>query len=411
MKTQLIIKSLIIFLFFSTISFGQMNEYSFKRNISEPKENWHKIVLPDEIFSKISSSLNDIRIYGITDNTDTIEAPYILNELKASTIVKNIPFKLINSSNRDNGYFFTFETNSDEIINQINLNFGKDNFDWLIKLEGSQNLTDWYTIKENCRILSIRNSQANYKYTNLVFPDSKFLYYRIQLNSSIRPNLLSAILSKSIKESVKSKEYSVVQTKTEIDKSLKKSIIEIELKSIFPISEISFTAKDKYDYYRPITIQVATDSIKSQNKWTYIYYNVYSGILSSFEDQEFSFNTFFAKKIKIIIDNNDNEPLQIDRVKVKGNVFELTTRFDEEAKYFLVYGNRNVSSPIYDLENFKNKIPTALSYLSLGNEELISQNQNNTSPLFENKLWLWIIMIVLILLIGWFSLSMIRKKG
>ncbi|MDP2364384.1 MAG: DUF3999 domain-containing protein, partial [Ignavibacteria bacterium] len=65
----------------------------------------------------------------------------------------------------------------------------------------------------------------------------------------------------------------------------------------------------------------------------------------------------------------------------------------------------------YDIVNFKDKIPTALSYISLGNEESISQNQMEDSPLFENKLWLWLIMIVMILIIGWFSLSMIRKKS
>ena len=98
-------------------------------------------------------------------------------------------------------------------------------------------------------------------------------------------------------------------------------------------------------------------------------------------------------------------------IRDRGNIFELTARFDKEAEYYLVYGNRNATFPRYDIENFIDKIPTTLSYLSLGNEESISQNQNENSPLFDNKLWLWLIMIVMIMLIGWFSLSMIRKKS
>lgn len=411
MKTQLPNKIIIFFLLHFTISFAQMNDYNFKRSISEPKGIWHKIVLPDEIFPKVSSSINDIRIYGITSYSDTIEAPYILNELKETTIVKEIPFKLINTSNKDNEYFFTFEISSDEIINQIKLDFSQNNFDWIIKVEGSQNLTDWFTIKENNRILSIHNSNANYNYTDIVFPDSKFRYYRIQFNSSIKPELLSAKLLKEVKESVITKQFSVFKSITRNDRSTKQTIFEAELNSIFPISSIKVKIKDKYDYYRNIRIEVAKDSIKTETEWVYIYNIVYTGTLSSFETQRFNFETVFAKKIIIIIDNNDNEPLQIVDVEVRGNVFEVTARFDKEAKYFLVYGNKKAAFPQYDLGNFKDKIPTNLSYLSLGDEESISQNQNETSPLFENKLWLWLIMIVMILVIGWFTLSMIRKKS
>ena len=32
------------------------------------------------------------------------------------------------------------------------------------------------------------------------------------------------------------------------------------------------------------------------------------------------------------------------------------------------------------------------------------------TPLFEDKAWLWVIMIVIIALLGWFSLKMIKKS-
>ena len=365
--------------------------------------------MPDDIFKSISSSLNDIRIFGIANNTDTVEVPYILKELKENTTIKEIPFRIINTSSKDDLYFFTFETFSDVTINHINLNFDQDNFDWNIKLEGSPDLSDWFIINENSRILSIKNPQANYKYTGLQFPDSRYRYYRIQFNSSIKPMLKSAFLSKEIKDSLNKKQYPVLRTIIKNDKPLKQTIIETELISVYPVSSVKITVKDRNDYYRYVRIETASDSIKTQNKWDYIYYTVYSGVLSSFEEQKLNFESVFAKKIKIIVNNNDNEPLQYGNIEVKGNVFELTARFDKEADYFLVYGNKNSVLPKYDLENFNDKIPSALSYLSLGNEAPILRDQSVSSPIFENKLWLWLIMFVIILLIGWFSLSMIRK--
>lgn len=409
MKNLLINKIAIIVLLGYTFSFGQMSNYNYKRDISKPKDKWHKIVLPDDIFKSISSSLNDIRIFGIANNTDTVEVPYILKELKEDTTIKEIPFRIINTSSKDDLYFFTFETFSDVTINHINLNFDQDNFDWNIKLEGSPDLSDWFIINENSRILSIKNPQANYKYTGLQFPDSRYRYYRIQFNSSIKPMLKSAFLSKEIKDSLNKKQYPVLRTIIKNDKPLKQTIIETELISVYPVSSVKITVKDRNDYYRYVRIETASDSIKTQNKWDYIYYTVYSGVLSSFEEQKLNFESVFAKKIKIIVNNNDNEPLQYGNIEVKGNVFELTARFDKEADYFLVYGNKNSVLPKYDLENFNDKIPSALSYLSLGNEAPILRDQSVSSPLFENKLWLWLIMFVIILLIGWFSLSMIRK--
>ena len=47
------------------------------------------------------------------------------------------------------------------------------------------------------------------------------------------------------------------------------------------------------------------------------------------------FNSTTVQKLKIIIDNKDNQPLSIDGILVKGYVHELTARFTENAKYFL----------------------------------------------------------------------------
>jgi len=61
-----------------SFSFGQMNEYNYKRVLTGIKDEWHNIVLPNEIFGKVKQDLSDIRVFGITKDNDTIEVPYIL---------------------------------------------------------------------------------------------------------------------------------------------------------------------------------------------------------------------------------------------------------------------------------------------------------------------------------------------
>jgi len=103
------VKLTYLLLFFCSFSFGQINKYGYKRELMEIKDQWHKVVLPNEIFGKILPDLSDVRIYGITKNNDTIEAPYILRFAEEKISQKDVSFNLINQSKNDNGYYFTFE--------------------------------------------------------------------------------------------------------------------------------------------------------------------------------------------------------------------------------------------------------------------------------------------------------------
>jgi len=49
--------------------------------------------------------------------------------------------------------------------------------------------------------------------------------------------------------------------------------------------------------------------------------------------------------------------------------------------------------------------------LELGGEQLILKTPVEVvSPLFENKWWLWGIMGAIVLLLGWFSVGMLKGK-
>lgn len=126
LKTKI---SAILLLFFASYSYGQMENFTYKRELQGINNAWHKVVLPEEIFGKVNSNLNDFRIYGLTAKNDTIEASYVLKLLTENIVNTEIQFNIINTSFNEQGYFFTFETKSDEAINQLKLNFNNTNFD------------------------------------------------------------------------------------------------------------------------------------------------------------------------------------------------------------------------------------------------------------------------------------------
>jgi hypothetical protein len=103
--------------------------------------------------------------------------------------------------------------------------------------------------------------------------------------------------------------------------------------------------------------------------------------------------------------------LSINTITAKGYVHELVARFTEPATYFLSYGNKQAIKPSYDIERFTSKIPNKLVALNVGKEQLVVKNKVFANePLFKNKNWLWALMVIIIVVIGWFSIKMIRTK-
>lgn len=401
---------LFLILLLAEISFAQLNTYDYSREINGISNTWHSIELPDAVFGKVYNNLNDFRIYGIT-KTDTIEVPYLLRIASEKQTDKKIDFTLLNSSKKGNDYFFTFEIPSERTINEINLNFKQQNFNWLVKLEGSQDNNEWFSIIENYRILSIKNGQTDYKFTNVKLPKSKYRYLRLQITSDKKPEIITAETQLSSFDPPVFKSYSIKSFSVIENKKSKKTIVELDFLGPLPLSLVSLKIKDSVDYYRPVTIKYLADSIQTEKGWKYNFKTVSSSVLSSLENNDLHFYSTITKKLRIEIENFDNRPLQIEGATVKGYAHQLVARFAEPAKYYLVYGNPNANEPNYDISKFSENIPLNISAVRLSEEKPIDKKiDSKRSPLFENKLWLWIIMGLIICLLGWFTIKMILKK-
>ncbi|HMQ06017.1 MAG TPA: DUF3999 family protein [Saprospiraceae bacterium] len=397
--------------FFCSIAYGQIELYNYKRELINVTDQWHTIILPDDIFGKTLQNLNDIRIFGITSSQDTIEAPYVLRLKTEKISGKEIAFKTLNASHNERGYFFTFEIPASEAVNQINLDFKQRNFDWRIRLEGSQNQVDWFTISDQYRILSIYNEITDFQFTKLIFPDSKYRFIRLFIDSKEKPELSFAGITHQEITNAIYRNYTIRNFNVTQNRKNKQTEIDIQLIMHSPVSLIYLDVKDLFDYYRPITIQYLKDSINTDKGWFYNYYTLKSGILNSIDNHGFTFPATTVKNLKIIIDDKDNTPLTIGTIQIKGYEHELLVRLTEKATYFLAYGNKSATKPNYDISLFTDKVPGELTTLETGNEQIIGKRDIPiVEPLFKNKLWLWTLMVFIILVLGWFSIKMISKN-
>ena len=409
---KLTVKIVVCFLLLAcSRSYGQPGDYSYKRALTGITEQWHKITLPNEIFGKALPNMNDIRIFGITAGNDTVEAPYLLRLTTEKITEGAIAFKTLNASYNNKGYYFTFFFFAIASVNQIKLDFKQQNFDWRIKLEGSQNQDEWFTIVDDYRIVSIKNDLTDFTFTTLNFPGSKYRFFRLFINSREKPELSGAGIVQNEITAGTYRDYPVSKLELKENKEMKQTEMDIVLPMPVPVSYVKFKVKESFDYYRPVTIKYLADSFKTEQGWKYNYVTLTSGILNSIEENEFKFISTNVQRLKIFIQNQNNAPLTMDSIQVKGYVHELVVRFTEKADYFMAYGNNNAVKPQYDIDRFTEKIPATLTAIALGSEGAIEkQKLPVTEPLFKNKAWLWAIMVFIILLLGWFSVKMMKKS-
>ena len=292
-------------------------------------------------------------------------------------------------------------------------------YDFSVTVQGSEEQKSWITILKNFRLVGFDNKYDNFKTSSLHFTDAKFKYLRLLVSSKKKPNITGAgfYLNNNNQKNDKWINLNSLQTDYQEDKKEKKSYIYLDLNKKYPLEEVSFDVSDTIEYSRKVTIEIADDTHLKNGQP--IWYFHQGGFIRSFENKNghFSFtlhsrnqysNSF--QKLKITIENNDNIPLRLSNFQAKYHPLEIVARFPKDGDYMLYYGGKNEKSAVYDVEEFRDKIPKNLANISLGNAEklIVDKQKINENPT-KNKYLLWTVMLVIMLLLGWQTAKMMKK--
>lgn len=394
------------------VSFSMAQDYSFKRNLGKADSTWHEIPLDLSILSRLNKDLSDIRIFSKSNENDSIQVPYLIRKEKLNDTVKKNVLTRLSTTRIGDVYEIIFEASNSDYINSILLDFYDENYDWNVEVLGSYNRNDWQYLVRDYRILSIRDSRAHFAYNRIYFPRSKYRYYRVYIPTKQFPRVSSIHSRYSISAQNKLDSVRMSSIQKRENKKEKTTEIVINYGKQTPLAYLNFKFDDVLNYYRRATISYLSDSTKNVNgEWMYDYTPIAYTILNSINENEVYFTEHFVKQIKITIENEDNAPLKLKSVTGKHFKRKLIARFPEPGSYNLFYGNSNAERPKYDIAAFEYKIPQNITQLVPGKELTIHKkpiDQNN--PIIENKWWLWAIMGVVILLLGLFTIKMIKAK-
>jgi hypothetical protein len=402
----------IIFLFLVMVygyGFSQHKNFNYKRKANAiAQEGWYAIQLPADIFAHCNRDFRDFRLYNI-NGSDTVEAPYLLKKRTSEIKRVEIDLTAINRSKKDGVLFITFELNPEQKVNFIDLEFEENNYFAFVRIEGSQNNKEWFEIVDKQRILSLHNANDAYQYNTVTFPTANFKYLRVSVASDTRLTFKHA--SFRDEEIKKGTFVNIPSTwRATQDKKTKQTVVDINLDHYRPVSDLTVEISNDKDYYRALRIDRLADSTQTPKGWIKNYETVNEGYLTSFRPNEFSIDNELMRALKLTINNYDNQPLEVKSIQVAGPVIELVALL-KPGETYIFYGNNWMDYPTYDIAHFEEKIPKDLPKVELGPEQNIAAPVEKVSALFENKAWLWAIMVVVIGTLGFFTLKMMKSNA
>jgi hypothetical protein len=387
---------------------AQNNAFSFKRKVNDvQQEGWHAIALPPDIFIHCDQELNDLRLYNI-NGKDTTVVPYLIKKRSTEVREQEAELSAINKSKKGDVLYMTFELPKNLKVNFINLDFEEANYFAFITIEGSNDKKEWFQVRENQRIFSLDNAVDSYQYSLVNFPITDYRYLRVSVRSDKPLTFERAVFRH---QEVKEGKYAGIPATwtTKEVKNTKQSVFDISLDHYRPLGNLRIETDNTNNYYRYCEIAVLTDSIKTEKGWVRNYNTIKEGYLTSYMPNAFSLENYLGSQLRLTINNLDNVPLKITGISVDGPVVELIANVKPGT--YLFYGNRSLAAPVYDLQYFEEKIPATLAGATLGQEETLVAPQTKISALFENKFWLWGIMIAVIGLLGFFTLKMMKSSA
>jgi hypothetical protein len=385
-------------------------QFKQKRALGNLSQGWYSVQLPPELSGSLTPQMGDLRIWAVT-TTDTLEAPYYLQEQTPRFKYQEVNFDLLNTSRQGTTYYYTYKLPAGSTVNQIKLNTPQTNFSWKVTVEGSQTQEQWFTLVEGARLLGISNKMAQYKLTDLALPLTDYRYIRLSIQPqdepTSEPKLQSASLTKldtidGASELIPSKLVKHVNQN-------KQSEWYISLNNLVTINRLKLSIAEDFEYQRPITISTLKDSIRTSRGLKARFEPVYNGYISSLEEANFSVNSERVQHLKIVVQNYDNTPLTLREVVAISFPYKLLFRVDRPGNYSVYYENPEVYTPTYDIAGFINKIePATIMPIQLAEAEAI-QNTTASVKQEESKWWLYLVLAIGSCLLAYFAYSLLKE--
>ncbi len=343
-KKQLL---LVLFLAITLKADFSPKNWEYKKLIAiEDIEGVASVKIDAETYNHSKEDLSDLRV--IDDKGK--EVPYRLEVLESTKEMIRFEPHLYNLSNIPNEYteFYLDMGEKTHMINKLHIVTSNKNFRRKVELFGSDDSKKWLKIRDDAHIFNFHTEDYTSALTDLDFLDTKRRYLKIVIwNEKEKPLEIEECwvyqekVSKASMDEIPFKITSRIENK---EKKRTEIILDVVYNDV-PKNEITLDFVSP-GYYRSVCVSGSTDA----ENWRYLN----SGVIYRFEKENrnnvISLGEARDRYLKILIQNQDDAPLKIDNMSIKGNQRVIYFPPERNNRYYLFYGNPDARKPIYEFE-------------------------------------------------------------
>ena len=338
-------------------------EWKYYRNIDPVTESGltDLILPPDMTWEK--TDLSDLRVV----DSNGVETPYIYAK-DVKTKIQPIETKIINQVVDKKGVtkLVLDLGKSGNVVSRINLIINNPNFRRQVSIYSQDSSTNiesdsWLLVSNKGYIYSFTDPNTNsrqYK-TEIDFDSNSSRYYLVSIGSGEEGPLKVEGANYTLEKVTNSPKYSqnIFASISQNEKNKTTEIL-IDRGQAGLITEFAKLNIKDQNFSRKIVVEASNST--STRDWVYITSDIISNIKTSLYsggNTEVSFNGINYRYIKLSIANEDNPKLDIENyVTIGATNSEVVFDAKSDLSYKLYYGNKNATSPRYDISRFSSYI-------------------------------------------------------
>lgn len=321
-------------------------DWEFKKQIAISNvEGVASVKIDAQVYNHSKYDLSDIRVVS-----DKGEIPYKLKMVERRKETVRFEPKFYNLSNVPNEYteFYLDMGKKTQIINKIHMVTPDKNFRRKVEIWGSDDGKKWLKIRGDANIFSFYTDDYRTSLTDLNFSDTKRRYLKIVIwNKKETPLKIERCWvynEKVFEASLDEIPAKIVSRSENYEKKRTEIILDVDYKNI-PKEEINLKFASG-GYYRSVWV-FGSDNAED---WRRLNSAVIYRYNKENRNNVISLPESRDRYLKLFIYNQDDPPLKIEDISIKGNQRFIYFPVKKDKKYSLFYGNSDSKRPVYEFE-------------------------------------------------------------
>ena len=408
-------------------------QYTTEVTVKDTPGEYCALTLTPEVYNVARTDLADIRLIDRDGN----QIPYVMarDENRTETVKYN-PTILNRSTDANGNALATLDFGGQTVKNSIEVETAGDNFRRAVKVDGSNDNVEFFTIVDRAYIFAV-SDKNRHRFSTIDLPGNDYRYIRITVSpmtaEETKPAINEVRAFKIEKKPAQKQIIEMTQTEHTEDVNYHSSNYVYDLKfRRLPVVEIELNIDDG-SFYRCVTIQgrdAATQKVKidsEDNRPRFSEVEVSWNTITT--DAIYRYTDAMGKKherlilpinyrgtykyIRVVVSNYDDQPITIRSASAKMIPHRIIFPFDADKSGRIYVGNDSASHPQYDLaRRLTNpmQVKTTQAELAALTENPAAEKSLQKLPWTEkHKILLLAALVVVVFALGVFILSSLRS--